>query len=481
MRRLPAPVWALAAAKVAFHLATTRLGFHRDELYFIAASRRLAWSYVDFQPLTPLLVRAERAVFGETLLGMRLVPALAGALSIVLAALIARELGGGRRAQVTSAIFLAVVPLFVGMNSALNTVSLETPAWMLVAWLASRLLRTRDDRLWVAVGAAAGLALLVKFTMLAYLGGLGVALLASPLRRDLRRPWPWVGAGVAAALVAPSLAWQVANGLPALEFVSNQGGGGAVLGLRGRLGYLAGLLVLPGIVPIVVWAPGLVALVRDWAFRALGIAHAVALAGFLVAAGKGYYAAPAIAVLLCAGSVRLLRERGRYPRGLISATAGVTVATILLLVPVVPVSLLRSNADVADATEMGERIGWQDLARDVRRIAGELPGAERDRAVVLGSNYTLAAAIEHYGGPPAVSGHNSAYLWWPDLPDDHVAIAIGFDRSFLKELYGEVVRAGTVRNDEGVDNYEWGKPIFVARDPLVSPAVLRERARIFTA
>lgn len=485
MKRLPGVVWGFAGAKIAFHIATTRLEHHRDELYFISASKRLAASYVDFQPVTPFLLRVARFAFGDSLLGLRLIPTLAGAFAIVLAALIARELGGNRRAQILSAFALTVVPTFIGMDSAVNTVSLETPTWMLVAYVTARLLRTGDKRLWVALGAAGGLALLVKFTMLAYLGGLGIGLLATPTREHLRTKWPWLGALVGAVMIAPSIVWQFRHDLPVVEFVGNQGAGGAVLGLRGRLGYLVGLVVLPGIIAVLLYVPGLVWLLRRPTYLALGIAHVVALVGFLIASGKGYYAAPAMAALMCAGAVWAVERRDRLPRALMAGIAVSLIVSLPLVVPLVPTSVLRANPDIADATEIGERIGWKDLAVIVERVHTSLNEEERSHAVVVGSNYTLAAAIEYYADdydlPTAVSGHNSSYLWWPDVPRDHVAITIGFDRDELLELYEKVERAGTVRNAEGVQNYEWGKPIYITREPKVTPAELREHIRIFTA
>lgn len=483
--RAPGVVWVFVLSKIGFHLATTRLEHHRDELYFIAASKRLAASYVDFQPITPLLVRLVRTVFGESLLALRLIPTLAGAAAIVLAALIARELGGNRRAQILAALALTIVPTFIGMDSAVNTVSLETPAWMLVVLVTARLLRTQDDRLWLALGAAAGLALLVKFTMVAYLLGLGIALLATPVRERLRTGWPWLGALVGAAIVAPSIVWQFRNDLPVVEFVGNQGGGGAVLGLRGRLGYIAGLVILAGVVSVILYVGGLVWALRSPTYSVIGVAHAVAFIVFLVASGKGYYAAPGMAALMCAGAVWIVQRRDRMPRALIAGIVVSLVVSLPLLVPLVPTSVLRESREIAEGTEMGERIGWRELARNVGRIAETLPQSDRARLVFVGSNYTLPAAVEFYADdydlPPAYSGHNSAYLWWPDIPRDHVAIVIGFSRERLLRYYEDVRFIERVRNSEGVRNYEWDKPIHVARGPRITPGELRERIKTFEA
>ena len=484
-RRLPALIWTFAAGKVAFHLATTRLEHHRDELYFISASKRLALSYVDFQPVTPVLVRIARFLFGESLVGLRVVPALAGAATIVLAALIVRELGGDRRAQILAAFALLVVPLFVGMNAAVNTVSLETPAFMLVALVFARIMRTADERLYLALGAAAGLAILVKFTMLAYLLGVAIAIVATPLRRHLRSPWLWGGATLALAIVAPSLIWQFSHDLPVVEFVSNQGGGGAVLGLRGRLGYLVSLVVLPGPLALLLTVPGARRLIRDNSIRALGIAVLATIVLFLIASGKGYYAAPGVAVILCAGAIVLSGWSARARRNVLIALVVNLLIPLALLVPLVSTSVLR-NEDFAQATELSERIGWREFASTIGRINRSLPKTDRERAIVLGSNYTLPSAVEFYADEYpvpriAVSGHNSSYLWWPDIPRDHVAITVGFDRREVKRWYGRARRVGTVTNREGVHGYEWGDPIFVAREPRLTPERLREEVKIFTA
>ncbi len=88
-------VWIIAAATMVFHLATATIyGYHRDEFYYLASGRRLAWGYVDHPPITPLLYRAADRIFGHSELGLRVTPALFHGLVVVLVALLARELGG---------------------------------------------------------------------------------------------------------------------------------------------------------------------------------------------------------------------------------------------------------------------------------------------------------------------------------------------------------------------------------------------------
>jgi len=465
MRRLPRPVWAIAFAKAGLVLATTHLGFHRDEFYFVEASRHLAPSYVDFQPAVPVLVRLERVVFGNSIYGLRLIPALAGAAAVVLAAMIARQLGGTERAQTLAASALAVLPLFLFMTSTLNTVVLETPAWMLVAFVFVRMIKTDDPKLWPWLGVAIGLCLLVKFTELAYVFGLGVAVIASPLRRHLRTVWPWLGALIAFAVIGPSIVWQATHQWAVVEFIRHQGGGGAVLGLRGRLGYLVSLVVLPGPVALWLFVPGVRRLFADKTVRTLGIAVATALVVLFAASGKGYYAAPALAIVATAGAVAV-----RPSRALAIALA--VNALVPLPLYYAPMSWLRSSKDLAQAGELSERIGWPELAHDVSRAYQGLRPDERSRAIAIGSNYTIPAVLDLFSDrfpePPSGSGHNSAWLWPPRAARDHIAILVGFDRREAASLYRDVTLVGRFRDRNGVQGYDWDDPIFIARGPRLS-------------
>ncbi len=98
-----APVrWIALIAAVAFAAemaVSARYGYVRDELYFLEAGRHLAFGYVDQPPLTPLLARLSAAVSGDSLIALRLIPALALAGMVALTATMSRLLGAGRPAR----------------------------------------------------------------------------------------------------------------------------------------------------------------------------------------------------------------------------------------------------------------------------------------------------------------------------------------------------------------------------------------------
>ena len=65
----------LGLADLVIHLAVNgRYGLFRDELYYIVLGQRLDFGFVDVPPFTPLVARVSRLLFGDSLLGLRLLP-----------------------------------------------------------------------------------------------------------------------------------------------------------------------------------------------------------------------------------------------------------------------------------------------------------------------------------------------------------------------------------------------------------------------
>ena len=123
---------AIAAATVVAHWLTGgRYGFHRDELATLDDARHLAWGYVAYPPVTPFFGWLSLHLFGTSLVGFRFFASLANAIAIVLAGLIARELGGGRVAQLLAAS--ASVPFALVAGALMQYVSFDYLAWVAVA------------------------------------------------------------------------------------------------------------------------------------------------------------------------------------------------------------------------------------------------------------------------------------------------------------------------------------------------------------
>ncbi|GAA4588488.1 glycosyltransferase family 39 protein [Planotetraspora phitsanulokensis] len=455
-------VTALAGLLTAF---SWRYGFHRDELYFLVAGDHPAWGYVDQPPLTPIVARAATAVFGVTPAGLRVASTLASAVTVLVVALVARELGGRRRAQVIAAFCAATSGFVLAVGHMVSTSTFDLLAWVVIAWLALRLLRTGDGRLWVAMGAAVGLAVQNKYLVGALVVALFVAQLALGPRRVLRSRWLVAGVAVAVVVAGPNLLWQAAHGWPQLTVAD---GISADDGLENRLLFVPMQIVYLSPLFVPIWIAGFVRLWRDpalrWA-RAMALAYPVLCVLVLLAGGKSYYALPLLLVLTAAGCepvARWMRDRRRVGTA-VAAGAVTVVMSGLISLPVLPPNAL--SAVNAINKEQGEQVGWPELTSAVAAQWAAIPVQERPRAVIFTANYGEASALVRYGSqyelPMPYSGHMN-YAGWgppPDSADGPVLLVGRQGDQSSGQFFTGCRQVGRVDNGEGVDNEEQNAPI----------------------
>ncbi len=475
---------AVVLVTLALHLATNGLyDFHRDSLYYLDAARHPALGYVDFPPLVPMIARLSLAIFGTSVWGLRLWPSVAGAAIVVLAALIAGELGGGRTARVLAAAGAATSPALLGANWLFQTVTFDQLTWVLTLWITARLLRTGDKRLWLAIGTVIGVGLETKYTIIALILGLTLATLVTPLRRDLRTRWPWLALGLALLIFLPNFLWQIANGFPSLAYTFNHQASQS--SDFNPLSFLVEQLALVGPIAIPLWIAGLWWLLKGTGRRALGIAAAVAFAIFLFV-GKGYYIGPLHPVLLAAGACaleELTLSRRRWLRP--AAAVLLTLQALVLLpvaLPVLPESVMARSFLPATRTDFADTVGWPELVRQVAAVYDRIPANQRPATLLLTDNYGEAGAIDTYGPPlgllQAHSGELTYYFWEPSRIAGPT-IAIGFDPGFIDGLFNSCSVVATVGNEYGLHNQEYGAPIQLCGAPRLPLAQLWPRLKSF--
>lgn len=465
-------VGGLAAAVLALHMATNGLyGFNRDELYYLDSARHLAWGFVDYPPLTPAIARLSELLFGTSVWGLRLWPSLAGSVMIVLAALIARELGGGRNARILAATGAAASPVLLGANWLFETVTFDQLMWLVCFWVTARLLRTRDRRLWLILGAALGIGLETKYTIVALLVGLAVGVVVSPLRTHLRTPWPWIGLAIALVIALPNVVWQVANSWPSLAYTFNHHA--AQAGDFAPLKFLSDQIALIGPVAIPIWLIGFRWLLIGRA-RSLGVAALVVFVIFLFA-GKGYYIGPLHPLLVTAGACAIevwTRRRAHWVRPA-TAIALVMQAVVLLpiAIPALPESVMARSTLPSIRTDFADTVGWRNLVAQVDAVYKRIPEPERATTVIVTNNYGEAGAINTYGPslglPTAVSGELTYYYWRPNQLGSSV-VAVGLDAAFLSTLFDGCSTVATISNTYDLQNQESGAPIAVCERPKIS-------------
>ncbi|HEX6419706.1 MAG TPA: glycosyltransferase family 39 protein [Acidimicrobiales bacterium] len=479
------PDLVIAGGVLALHLVVAgRYGFHRDELYHLAAGRHPGLGYVDHPPVVPLLARAITGLVGEHLWALRAVAGAAHAAVVVVAASIARELGGDRRAVILAALATATMPLYLAAGSLFQTVVLDQLWWAVVVLLVVHLLKGADPRWWLGVGAVAGVGLQTKWTI-AVLGiGLAAGLVAvPPAHRHLRTPWLWAGAAVALVLWLPNLAWQAANDWPALEFTRNNNA--QVRDEEGPVGFVLLQVALVGPLAVPLMGAGLVWLWRDVRWRVLAVASATVALLLLVVGGKAYYLGPLYALGAAAGAVAaapwLSARRQRWRRA-VGALAANGLIPLAVVVPVAPVDVY---ADVLHGVndELGEQVGWPEMVDMVAAVVDVLPADERADVRVITASYGEAAAIDLYGpsrGLPrgtALSAHNSYADWWPDGEPAGTFVTVRYRPSALAPYCDVLGPVAVVETIGGVANEMAGTPVLVCRHLRVPPDELREALR----
>jgi 4-amino-4-deoxy-L-arabinose transferase-like glycosyltransferase len=479
------PVAALGAALVVVLLVVAgRYGYDRDELYFLAAGRHLAWGYPDQPPLVPFL--AWLLAPAHSVAVLRVPSALAAGAIVVLGGLSARELGAGRPAQILAAAALAVGAVVVGGGHLLSTATFDFLAWAVLLWLVLRIFRTGDDRLWLIVGVVAGIGLLdsdlVAFLMAAIVVG---AVVCGP-RRIFRSPFLWVGGAIAVGMWSPYLVWQATHSWPQLA-VSRSIAAGHSGSSTPRWLVLPEQLVLlsPWLAPI--WVVGLVRLFRDRALRwsrSIGIAYGVLAVVVVATGGKAYYLAGTFPVLVAAGAEPTIRwlDRGRSRARRVSLVAGLVLsaaASVVVTLPVVPVTDLHKTTVQYD---VGETVGWPTFAAEIAAAYRRVPVPASGTVAILGSNYGESGAVDRYGGryglPHAYGVHNGYWYWGPPPPSATSVLAIGFDQDQVTGFCDHPVLLSRLDNHLGLHNDEQGAPVWSCTALRAAWATLWPRLRV---
>ena len=455
----------IAAAVALVHLLTNHnYGWHRDELQVLSDARHLDWGFVPYPPLTPFVERVGMAIFGVSMTGLRLFSVIAQALAIVFTGLMARELGGGRLAQATAALAVALspLPLFEGTEFQYSTY--DYLWWVLIAYFVVRLLKYENPQWWLAIGATVGLGLQTKYTICFLVAGILAGLLLTKNRRFFLSGWFWGGAALALLIFLPNLIWQIRHDFISLHFLHyiharDVGEGRAQGFVKDQFLICTNLFTAP------LWIAGLVFFLRDRRYRMLGWMYLIPFALFFFAKGRGYYLAAAYPMLMAMGAaagerwVASLTRVWRWTTEAVFFTglAAVGLYVCVWILPIASSGKLRNFA-LANNGELREEIGWNELVKTVAGIRDSLPPEQRASVGVLTGNYGERGAIEILGAnyhlPTPINMTNSAWLRGYPAPPPATLIVVGFSREDADEAFTNCRLAGHNGNPYGIKNEE---------------------------
>ena len=439
------PVFAAVALKCALEFAVSgRYGWHRDELYYAVAGLHLQGGYVEFPPATALLAALARELSGWSLVGLRTITIVASAGTVLVGALVARELGATRRGQTLAAVVIGFAPGMLGTNLLFQPVALDQLTTMVVLWLALRLALGRGS--WPLLGLAAGIGLETKYTIAVVLVLL-IATFVAWHRDVLHSQGFLLGVAIASVLLVPNLVWEAGHSWTSVHWFLNPPPSGSD---ETRPQFIVNLIVLTAVAfPVAV--AGVVSLVRDRALRPLGWTVVGTVVAYFVLGGKSYYALPVVAFALAAGAVPLDRWATRR-RVRVAGAAFVVVGLLVLplTLPVLPLHTAVRHGVVKARGDYQSEVGWPAYVRLVERHAA---GTD----VIVADNYGEAGALELFGRglPPVASAAVTMRYWRPQVAGRR-ALVVGYTRraAGFCSGYRVVARISTAN-----DSDEGGEPI----------------------
>jgi hypothetical protein len=429
---------SLAFARIVLYgFAATHYGYFRDELYYLACGEHPAWGYVDQPPLIPWIAWLLLHSIGTSLWALHLLPALAGAATIVLAGLLARELGGSRWAIFLAALAALMAPISLALSHLFTMNAFDPLLWTAIAYLVVRIAKNGDERLWLAVGALTGITILNKYAILFWISGLIIGLCLTPLRRSLRCRWFWLGCVVAAILALPNFLWQWQHQFPFLQLMHNVRESGRDISLP-PLAYLQAQAQMLGFVTALLVPFALLFFFSKAGrpFRALGWAYLVFLGEMMTLHGKMYYVAPVYPMIFAAGAVWLEAATARrvwiWAKPLL--TLAIVVVSGIYLPTILPVLSVPHFLDYEHTLGIEQQkfehsrqgvlpqlyadmFGWEEMTQRVAAYYRSLPPDEQRKTAIFANNYGEGGAIDFfgpkYGLPKAIGNHQNYWIWGP--------------------------------------------------------------------
>ena len=463
-------------------------GLFRDEYYYIEVSKHLAWGYVDLQPLSAIILAFSRTLFGDSILGIRILSYLAGSAIVFVSGLIAREMQGSKFAQIFTAFIMIFSGVILGTSGYFSMNSFDILLSALMFYYLIKLMNTGNPKLWLVIGLLFGIGLQNKLTFL-FLGfGLAIGLILTKYRNQLKSKELWIGAAIAFIIFLPNIIWQITNDYPTLEFMRNasefknksMGLIEFTLGSIQELNPGYTLFILTAVYFLFFNKIGKKYNLIGWIFLSVFLI-------FVFKNGKPYYMGVLYPVILAAGVIGADYLIENYLRSYVRIILIILVIPFAIVVTPFALPVLNVNAFIKYSETLGikpesgersklgllpqfyaDRFGWKDMVKKIAVAYNKLSPDEKKEALIFGQNYGEAGAVDfyrkEYNLPPAISSHNNYWIWgYPKGYTGKVLIVIGSDYKDNSEFFNNVKLAASHYSKFGM-SYE-NVDIFICKDP----------------
>ncbi len=466
-------------------LCGNHYGYFRDELYFLDCGRHLDWGYVDHAPLIAVYSRLA-LMMGGSLYALHALSYFTGMVRIALAMLIARRLGGAGFAQTLAGLATFLTPMYLGTDTILTMNCFESLFWMGCVYVLILILQTGNSKLWLWFGVIAGLGLENKHSTLLFGLAVLVGILCTSLRRELLKPWIYVGGAIAALIFLPNVIWQVQHHFPTLELLRNVKNSGKDVTHTPISFMLEQFLVMNPLLSLI-WLIGLASVFFGSLrrYRILGWIYLTLLVIFIALQGKNYYLAPAYPMLIAAGAAAIemwllaWKPATMWPRAAVMILASTGFLLVPAVTPLLPieqhVAYTRALHLEAPKTEVnhngplpqifGDQFGWTELVSEVASAYYSLPPEQRAHTGIFANNYGEAGALAMFGPqhglPQPISAHQNYFYWNPPKETYTDLIVLQDSPERLEQICGDVYLLFDHQNDWGMT--EENGPVYLCK------------------
>ena len=480
----------IALINFLFHMIfANSYGYFRDELYYIVSgTQHLSLGYVDFPPFIAYVAALIYPFTQDSLFSIHFVSTLVESILVFLTGIMARELGGGSKAQIIAELSTFFSLGFLAVGSLFSPDTFDQLWWTLLTLVIILLIKYREMKFWILAGVIIGFGLLTKLTIVFFVVSLFISFLAFPSSRSyLRSKWIIVGGFIAFIFILPMLYWNAVNNWPMLhfylEFRGDVSGGGPFSFLYTQIATLDFLVVPLCLIGLFFFLKS----EEGKELRFFGLSFILLFIFMLVLNMKPYYFFPIYPVIFAGGSLLVekssLANIGKFKWfGSIPYLSVLLLVAIFLVPDVMPIlsptsmiSIYGNSSDNTSSSEtgplpqnLGDRLGWQEMVNSLAQVYNALPANEKSQTCIFTGNYGEASAINFLGKglslPPTISGHNNYYIWGPGNCSGQVLLLIGVQIPENQSDYQNVTLLTTLKCQYCM-NLENNVPIYLLTHP----------------
>jgi Dolichyl-phosphate-mannose-protein mannosyltransferase len=483
----------LALFNILIHLLVIRnLEYHRDELLYFSLGQHPAFGYASVPPMIGWIAWLMEHTFGYSLFAVRIIPALASGVMVILVAAIASELGGGSYARILACIGFTIAAFGLRTYSLFMPVYIDIFFWTLIIYYIIRYINTNSGKILILLGFVAGLSLLNKYLIAILFFSLLIVIPFTENRKTFHNSDFWLGIAAGLLVFLPNLIWQFVNRLPVINHMAELQR--TQLAHVDKLSFLTDQVIMSSFASFLTIS-GIIYLMSNKdmrKYRFLGIVTFLVVFIIMLLRGKGYYTLGVFPFLIAAGSVR-------YEKWLKRTWIRVAfpVMLVLLTIPMLPTGLpvfkakglltYFKNAETKygivtgrkfeDGTihslpqDYADMLGWEELTQVASTAYNKIE--DKNAAIIYGENYGEAGAIniigKKYGLPEPISFSESFQYWVPKQFDPDITSVVYINHNppgeDVRTLFRKITVVGSITN---VDSREYGTTVYLCQDPVQS-------------